>query len=140
MDINTLLTIVDPVTLISWVITIGVSAVLYSKHQMLKDILQASQELAILLVAKSRITADGVITTDESNEAVRYCFTFLNSLENIFKRYILNRPETGWIRGYIPTVIEQLAKADQLAQNEKTVQTTINNAEILTEQGKSGLP
>lgn len=108
--IATLLSI-DPAILISWLITVVVGAIAVGQYRILKDVLELSQDLAVFWVAKARITADGKITTEEAEEAVNYGFKFLTKLESIVGTYILNRPETGWIKAYAPGAVEQLAQS-----------------------------
>lgn len=106
--------------IISWVITAVVGAIAFGQYKILKDILGLSQDLAVFWVLKGRVTADGKITTVEGEEVINKGFAFLTKLELIIGTYILNRPETGWLRGYGPTIIEELAEAakpDDSSQN-----------------------
>ncbi len=103
----------NALVIIPWLISAIVGAIAVGQYKIIKDILELSQDLAILSVLKGRVTADGLITTSEGNQVINAVFEFLTKLEKIIGTYILNRPETGWIKGYVPEIIEELAESKE---------------------------
>lgn len=116
--------------IISWLITAIVGAIAIGQYKILKDILELSQDLADFYVIKGRVTADGKITTSEGNLVINAGFEFLTKLELILGKYILNRPETGWLKAYVPEIIEDLAESKEPDNSNPTYAITPDDQDV----------